>query len=418
MEGFKPHLVGLSSITLEAPSLHLVASAIKNMAPQIPVIAGGPHPSSFPEEVLQDPNINCVVIGEGEATALELVNTLLDGGDLEKIKGITYSSDGKVIITPPRPPIENLDELPFPSWDLVEINRYKNWVTMSDMMFRKYMNIYTSRGCPYRCIYCHNIFGKRFRARSPENVIEEISTVIDRYNIRNFEVLDDIFNMDTERAMRIYELILRKGLKISIAFPNGLRCDTIDEGHLRLMKRAGVNIVSVAVETASPRLQRVIRKNLNIRKVNEFINGCFKYGIFTRGFFMMGFPTETREDILETIGFSVNSRLHTAYFFLVVPFKGSELYRISCEKLNSAQMDFSHYGYTTTTFNLSEVSDEELFHLHKYAYKKFYIDPMRIIRILQYHPVKQSLPENLMGFLKMAFRRRKDSPILPKFLTN
>jgi len=418
MEGFKPHLVGLSSITLEAPSLHFAASVIKNKAPVIPIIAGGPHPSSFPEEVLQDNHINCVVIGEGEATTLELFNTLLDAGDLEKVKGIAYLRDEKVIFTPPRPPIDDLDALPFPSWDLVEINKYKNWLTMSNMIFRKYMNLFTSRGCPYRCIYCHNIFGKQFHARSPENVIEEITTVISRYNINNFEVLDDIFNMDKERALRIYELILQKGLKISIAFPNGLRCDTIDEEHLRLMRNAGVNIVSVAVETASPRLQRIIRKNLNIRKVNEFINGCFKFGIFTRGFLMMGFPTETRQEILETINFAINSRLHTAYFFLVVPFKGTELYRICNEKLKSVQMDFSHYSYVTSAFNLSEVSDEELFQLHKYAYKKFYIDPMRIIRVVKYHPVKQSLPVNLMSVLKLAFRSRKDSPLLPKFLTN
>jgi len=417
MKDFQPHAVGLSSLTIEAPSLHYTASIVKNLSPQTFIIAGGPHPTSFPEEVLLDKHIDCISIGEGEATAPELFDSLLDGGNLSRVKGIAFLQDGQATFTDPRPPIEDLDSLPFPAWDLVEVEKYKNRRGMAGY-YRRYMNLFTSRACPYKCIYCHTIFGKGFRARSPENVLEEIITIIKKYNIYDFEILDDIFNIDSKRAMTIYDMIIRNGLGISLAFPNGLRCDRIEDDHIRMMKQAGVIHVSVAVETASPRLQKIIKKNLIIPKVDEFIRYCDRLKINTRGFFMIGLPTESSDEIMETIKFALQSRLHTALFFITIPFKDTELYNTYKEKLKDTKIEFSRYNYLTGTFNLSEVSDEELLRLQRYAYRRFYMDPWRILSIYRTFPLKRHLPILFYVTLKYMLRQEKNSRLVPEYFTS
>jgi len=403
---FLPHLVGLSAITMEAPSLHKIASTVKNLSRNIPVIAGGPHPTSFPEDVLSDQNIDAVVFGEGEQTVLELSDVLLDGGDVKRVNGIGLRKDGAYVRTPARPPIQDLDALPFPAWDLLDIAPYSHVRGMASLGFRRYMALFTSRSCPFHCIYCHNIFGKGFRARSPQNVLEEVKFLMKTYGIREFEILDDIFNFNTKRASEIFSMLPELGA--SFSFPNGLRTDLLDEDQLQLMKNGGVNYISIAVETASPRLQKLIKKNLKLDKVWNAIEICNRLRIFTRGFFMLGFPTETLEEIKQTISYACSSSLHTAMFFIATPFQGTEMEAMHGKKNSKIQASFRDYDYFAAPFNLSDIDNKELFRLQRNASIRFTLSPKRIAWVLRDYPKKRFLWYHgwkaLTGFLQYSWR--------------
>jgi radical SAM superfamily enzyme YgiQ (UPF0313 family) len=197
----------------------------------------------------EEPSLDVVVRGEGENTIPELVDK--DNKNLSGIKGIAFRDDGRIVLTEPRPYIQDLDALPFPAWDLVDLKLYARFRSMASVGLRKYMTIFTSRACPYRCIYCHNLFGKNYRTRSPENVLNEMEILVKDHGVEEFEILDDIFNLDIPRAHAICDLIIKKKLKIGFSFPNALRGDRLPNDLLRKFKEAGLNFTSIAIETAS-----------------------------------------------------------------------------------------------------------------------------------------------------------------------
>ena len=371
---------------MEAPSLYRTAKTLRETGFEGPVIAGGPHPTSFTEESLACPDIDYLVIGEGENTVKELVSTLVDGKDPRDVPGIAYRENGRVQLSAGRIPIENLDELAPPAWDLVEMCEYFKFQSMGGLRNGRYMNLFTSRACPYRCTYCHSQFGSRFRARSAQSVLEEVKVLVDRYDIEHFEIVDDIFNCDLNRSKEILDLLYSEGLPIEVSFPNGLRCDRLDREFLEKFARFSFSLLCVPVETASPRLQKMIRKNLNLTKVNETINICADLGIYTRGYFMLGFPTETEEELRATVDFAVNSRLHSAFFFAVVPFKGTDLYDQCLEVMKKRNYRYEDYDYFRSPMNLSDVPDKVLFRMQKWAYVRLGMRPSRIYRLLRDFP--------------------------------
>jgi radical SAM superfamily enzyme YgiQ (UPF0313 family) len=399
---FEPQIAGLSALTIESEKMHQIAREIKKVNNKIKIIAGGPHPTSYPEDTLKNDAIDFVVSGEGERTIIDLISSLNNG--YHNIPGICYRN-GTIRKTGEREPINNLDELPFPAWDLVDINKYSRRLSMSMVGFRRYMGIFTSRACPYRCIYCHKMFGKRFRARSPENVISEIEMLVHNYGINDFEIYDDIFNFNRARTEKIMDLLIEKKLNVHLSFPNGLRTDLLDFALLEKMKKAGVYYISIAVETASERLQKHIKKNLNLKKVNEMINHCAELGIFTRGFFMLGFPTETEEELRKTIKFAIKSKLHTAYFFIVTPFKGTEM---GDSIKNSENIPYRDYDYFTGYFNLSNISARKLFFYQIIAWLLFNLNPYRIYLVFRDFKRKRSMPillaRKIVDFFKSFVR--------------
>lgn len=388
-EGFNPQVVGISAVTMESLDMHEIAAVVKSQLSECKIVVGGPHPSSFIRPTISDSNIDYIVIGEGELTFAELIKVLDNGDNISSVKGIVFKKNGEICITPQREYIQDLNSLPFPLWDLIDFETYSGYYSMSLRGKRRYMVMFTSRSCPFRCIYCHNMFGKGFRARSPENVIEEIDVLYNKYNISEIEILDDIFNFDLKRVERICDLIVERGYKINIAFPNGLRADLLEKKTLEKMKDAGTRFISIAVESTSPRIQKMIKKNLNISKVAEVINYAAGLGIFTNGFFMMGFPTESLEEVKRTVDFALRSKLHTAHFFIVTPFEGTELYENYKELVRNSGVDFSNYNYYRSSFKLSELSTKKLQQLQFYSYFQFYLNPKRALRIL-YAYIKNS----------------------------
>ncbi|HOW36449.1 MAG TPA: radical SAM protein [Candidatus Omnitrophota bacterium] len=411
---FQPDIVGISGFTLEVNMLHQVAAAIKRESPGCPIVVGGPHANACSQELLDDFHINYVVLGEGEKTLPDLIEAVvLKTKDVNAVRGIVFKKDGKIVRTGPREPVSNLDELPFPGWDLIDVEKYyalPRFMPFTPDGGTPYMPIMTSRGCPYSCTYCHNILGKQFRARSAENVFAEIEALYQRYGITDFEFTDDCFNLDKKRVLAICELIIKSGVKMKLSFPNGLRGDVLDEEILGKLRDAGTRLICLAPETGSKRLQKLIKKNMDLEKLQRMISAAVKLGIHVHGFFMLGFPTETKSDLKETLRFIGRTKLHTADFFIVNLFPDTEMYRAAKAAGKNVPERFDDIDYHDTNFNISDVSNKELIAIQKKFFMAFYFDPRRIWRIL-FSPViqKRFLIYYAVIFLRRVILRRRES---------
>jgi anaerobic magnesium-protoporphyrin IX monomethyl ester cyclase len=313
-----------------------VASTTKNINKKIVTVLNGQHPSARPKACLSNPNVNFVVIGEPENTISELVSALEQGRqDLKKIKGIAFVKNGKTIIAPSRPMIENLDSLPFPARHLLPMEEYYVAVKENPLRgeIRKPWTIMiTSRGCPYNCIFCSNclVSGKKWRGRSPENVVDEIEHLIKTYHIKQIDFSDDNMTLDKKRMETICDLILKRRLRFEWFTPNGIRADTLDESLLTKMKKAGCRKIRIAPESGVQRVvDDIIKKNLDLKSVEQAVVLCKKVGIKVGCFFVIGLIGETKDDIEETIKFAYKLRelgADSFIFSIAAPIYGTELY--------------------------------------------------------------------------------------------
>lgn len=405
LKAFAPDLVGVHAMHFQAKSMHRIATAAK-AGSKAPVVAGGPYPSSEPGRVLADPNIDLAVRGEGERTFLEIFERLESGKDFSGIPGCACMRDGKLVLEPERDPIADIDSLPFPAWDLIDLHKFFDWkvLTQNDIRWRKQLaTIFTSRACPYGCIFCHNMFGKKFRARSPENVLEEIRLLYDKYGVREIHIIDDCFNFDLPRAKKMLQMIIDSGMDLKLAFPNGIRGDRLDQELIGLFKAAGAYKINFGIESGAERIQKLIKKSLDLGKIKDNIKLTSEAGIFTHGFFMMGFPGETEADMMDTIKFAANSRLHTAGFALLSPFPGTRVRELAEEMGKKVIFDPEDTSYAAIACNLTEVSDHELQRLHRLAHWKFYFRPGQALRILSAMPNKWMLPRIFAAHFRLKF---------------
>jgi anaerobic magnesium-protoporphyrin IX monomethyl ester cyclase len=383
-------IVGLSSTNRDGLYLSKIIDQIRAVNAKCTLVLGGPIVSSLMDELFENFNIDYAVAHEGERTFFELVQHL-DGGSvpIDDIKGIVYNNGGSTF-TGRRETIEDLDdEVPFPAWDLILENPLSQeyWKRKSFAFFRisnKYMGLFTSRGCPYKCIYCHDMFAKRFRAHSAERVVDELEYLNTRFGLTDFEFYDDTFNFDKDRARKICDLILERQLKINLYFPNGLRSDRLEKDIVEKLAKAGTKVMCFAIETVSERLQKLLRRNLKFENITNMIEVAVKNGIHAEGFFMLGHPTETKEEMMDTINFAVNSPLHSAAVSIAIPQKGTELYTNYIGADTPQNLGEGYYEYSSA---ISELPPHEVRKLLSYMFKKFYLRPKRMFRILRTFPV-------------------------------
>ncbi len=401
---FRPDVVGITATIMDSREMHDLATMAKQQGAGIKVVVGGPYVSSSPATVIENESIDVAVLGEGEVTIVELLNAFEDEKkDLSGIDGVVYRENGETHFASARKPQQDLDSVR-PAWDLLNPYAYfGHFKQNSHNRIRKdhrVVAIFTSRGCPYNCIFCHNVFGKKIRLMSAEAVVEEIAMLVDRYGVREIEFVDDCFNQRAERAKAIFRELIRRDLKLHITFPNGLRGDRIDDELLDLFKAAGVFRISYAVETASPRVQTLIKKKLDLEKVKQIISKTAERNIFTVGFFIMGFPTETVDEMKMTVDFALESDVHIADFFYLAPYPGTEVSKM-------AGLDARHVAYSDfsdISVNLSAATDEELHGMAKYAYRKFYLNPARVARILRVVPKNMHLVLNAFITARLLFQ--------------
>jgi len=314
-----------------------VASVAKSVDKDIITVLDGLHPSARPVECLSNPNIDFVVRGEAEYTMLELVGALEQGitEDLKKIEGIGFTKNGKTVITPPRPEIQDLDALPFPARHLLPMNIYFDAVKENPIrgkISKRYTIMMTSRGCPHECIFCSNhiVMGKTWRGRSPENVVDEIEQVVNTYSIKQIDFFDDNMTLIKKRVENICDLIVERGLDIDWYVPTGVRADTLDEELLRKMKVSGCKGIRVAPESGVQRVvNQIIKKNLALEDVEKAVVLAKKVGIKVGVFFILGLIGETKEDMKETIKYAYKLKklgANSFQFSIATPLYGTELY--------------------------------------------------------------------------------------------
>ncbi len=323
---FRPDVIGLRGLSTTKDQLHATARLGKQHSTAT-VVAGGPYPSASPVDVMEDSNIDFGVVGEGEVAFCRLMEHIHAGtAQLEEIAGLCYrGKDGRIVIRPSAL-IENLDELPYPDYDLIDIDVYRHFLPETPL-YRRYALLNTSRGCPYKCVYCHRIMQKRFRRRSAQNVVDEIAHMNQHHGIKDFLVIDDAFANDIRRGIRIFDLIVQKGLDVNFFFSNGLRGDVVTREFVDAMVDAGTVQVVYAPETGSPRLQKYLKKYMNLEKLAATIEYTISKGIIVDVFSMVGFPTETEEEARATLEFVLQfPGLCYVMYFAVRFFKGTELY--------------------------------------------------------------------------------------------
>jgi len=404
LERLRPDVVGLSAMTYEAGCMHEVAREIKRRLPDAVVVCGGPHPSVADEDVMKDPAVDFVVRGEGELVFADLLQALADGTDVATVTGINYrDAEGVPHRNPDCPPPAEISELPFPTWDLIDHAKYHK-VPRGGVIYahKEFATMFSSRACPWRCTYCHNSYGKTFRERSAEHVLAEIDLLVKEYGVKELVFMDDIFNFRPERAKKIAQGIIDRGYDLKLTFPNGFRGDILDEELVVLLKQAGMYRCMIAVESAVPRIQKVMKKNLKIDRVRRIVDFTAKQGVMVHGAFMLGFPSETEEEMQATIDWAADSAFHTAAFFRVIPFKGTELFRQVEHAGYDLPTDWSAYEPYQTEINLSAVAEDRIFHLRKQAYRRFYWKPKRLWSIFKLIPNKS----NMIPYLSLLFARR------------
>ncbi len=329
---FNPNIVGISCHTPLAYPAHRIAKSVKSFSRQITVIMGGPHATVLPKETVADGNVDIVVRGEGEITLFELVEAIRDRANLNSILGITYRDNGEIVSTADRPLETDLDSLPLPSRHLIPIREYR---PQADIYYRFPSTIMiTSRGCPYKCIFCasRRISGHKYRVRSPEKVIEEIDVLVNQYGIKNIGIADDNFIVNRKRTERICDMLIEGGYNRKVDWLCALRADGVDEPLLRKMSAAGCKCICVGIETGSQRLMNILNKHLKLEKVEKGVKMMRKVGIKVRGTFLLGIPTETEEETLQTIHFAKKLKLDFAKFNMITPYPGTELYQMAKER--------------------------------------------------------------------------------------
>ena len=401
---FSPDLIGITGLTVHTGDVMRTAHECKKICPNANIITGGPGSTSNYDEILNEKAIDLCVIGEGEDALLELVRTIDNGGDIKALKGVAFRDpSGKVVKNCDRALMEDLDVIPFPAYHLIDVKKYfscKKRTAQSPVSISKHiMPILSSRGCPYKCSFCHNTFGKQFRDRSAENVFAEISWLKQTYGIKELEVIDDIFNFNRKRAKEIFNKIIAADLGLMIAFPNGLKYEMLDHELMDLFKKGGVYRIAFGIESGNYNVQKYkIRKVVDLEKIREVINYGDKLGFYLSGFFQLGLPGETKQEMMDTINFATSTKLHTAMFHLTIPFPGTDLYN----EFIKGKEEYRNVKFESPrriSINMSAVSNKSLLNIKRLAFLKFYFNPSRMFRIWKVMPVKSKLVYNFFNVI-------------------
>lgn len=386
LTSWRPDITGISALNCEAELFHATAALVKRCC-SATVWAGGPYASTATETVLADGNVDVAIVGEGESTAAELLTAFRKGTSPSGIAGLALRGPTGLVRTPPRPFAQDMDAIEPPAWDLIDFKkygRYANWNGLCKRSF--YLTVLTSRGCPFGCTFCHNLLGKKFRPRSAAGVVDELLALHARHGAREFHIIDDVFNFDKSRVLEISRLLQASGTKLDFAFPNGLRADLLDEETVAALRAMGTYKVNLAIESATPRLQAMAGKNMDIHKAEAAIAAADRHGIQTAGYFMLGFPTETESEMRATIAYAARSRFDSAYFFKVTAFPGSSLYAQAMSEGKQPAGVGDSACFQSINGSVADINTRLLNHLLLEAQTTFYLQPGRLWRLLRKAP--------------------------------
>ncbi|MEW6614392.1 MAG: radical SAM protein [Thermodesulfobacteriota bacterium] len=367
IQKINPDVVGVSNLfTAQAEEAHRICKIAKEVNSSIVTIMGGAHPSAMPELTLRDSDVDFIVIGEGENTLKNLLETFGKNNTVNEISGLAYRKDGRVIINKKNEFIDNLDTLPFPIWKKFPLKKYFTINTPHGANVKRspFLPVITSRGCPNHCTFCsiHNIWGRKFRKRSAENVLSELEYIVSEFGVKEILFEDDNLTLDKERAKAIFKGIIDRDFDFTWSTPNGLSLMTLDDELLELMKKSGCHSISLAIESGDNRvLKEIIKKPINLERVETVLKKAKQLGLEISVFFVVGMPGEKKEDLERTFRMARNLPVDHINFFFATPLPGTELFDICVkEHLIDESLDFRKFKSNLPVFSTKEINISEL----------------------------------------------------------
>lgn len=395
---FQPDIIGVSFTIQNTNRADEIAKIAKEYNKNIVTIAGGPHVSYISNAIktVEETSFDIAVVGPGDITFKDL----LTAKDLTKVNGIVFNRNGRAVITSPREPLKNLDELPMPAWHLFKLDRYK----MSKLLARKkrVAPIETSRGCPFRCTYCsRNVFGTTYVYKSPERVAKEFEYYRD-YGFEEVQVMDDMFTILRPRVHKICQSLAANKNDILINVMNGIRVNSIDEDLLKTMKAAGVYRASFGAESGNQKVLDDIEKGIKVEDIPKAFKLCRKVGIESLGYFMVGLPADTKETMQDTINIAIESDPDIAKVDISTPIPGTQLFE-RYQKMGVIKVaDWSNFIFhdPREVYDHPTLDWDTIFDYYHQFYKEFYFRPKYIAKRFAHGVKNGTLVADAVTFVK------------------
>lgn len=389
----KPRAIGFSAITSNFHRAIMLAEKVKELFPDILTLVGGHHASILPAEVLKENScFDISVFGEGEETTLELLKKfkgndydskrfLGNTGSLGRISGIAFRDSGVVKISEPRAPIANLDDLPFPAWDLLPMDRY---IPLPNQYLNKpIIHMVAIRGCAFQCSFCSNnhVFGRKLRAISPRRLVEIIKYAKTKFGTREVSFWDDSMTTNKQWLNSFCEEMMKENMGITWTCYS--RVDTVDREALKIMKKAGCWNIFYGFESGNQELLNIIDKNITLEDIRNAVKWTKEAGIEVRASFMIALPGETPEMAKKTIDFALSLDIDYAQFSITTPFPRTRLYE-DAEKYGTVVKDFSKYNLWEPVFVPFGYKDKnQIDEIGKLAARRFYFRPAYVLSRLK-----------------------------------
>ncbi len=388
LQTFKPELIGVGCMTPTYPQAINICRMVKSLSSAATVL-GGPHVTALREEILQEqPEVDYVIYGEGEQTITELCQALGQSDrQVSQIQGLVYRADnGTVKKNPPRALIQDVDSLPFPARDLVDMSRLGTHRYID--VGRLSATMISSRGCPFKCAFCssHITMGKTYRYRSAHNVLAEIDELVGRYRVNHVAFEDDTFTLNRERVETICRGLIQRNYDLTWYCLS--RVESMDLELARLMRRAGCRLVSFGIESGNPDILKKIHKKISLPAARQAIEACYRAGLRSQCTFILGFPFDTQQTMADTLHFAQELSPTIAIFFALVPYPGTEMYQYLPESLRPRKaeqwQDFANMinnqGYLSLIPGLSAA---ELTQMTEQWHLRFYLRPRQLYRMFR-----------------------------------
>lgn len=377
-------IIGIQMFTHEITSVKKHIEIIREYSSSI-ILVGGAHISGLPKETMGLLDIDFGFTGEAEIGIREFIKLKKEeyvATHLSHIPNLVWKM-GKNIIINKKTLHKNLDLIQYPAWDLMPVSSYPLAPQGSFSRERVVAPIIATRGCPYKCTFCggKSITGVKLRTRSVENIAEEILLLYNKYKVREFQIVDDNFTLKKDFVVKFCNKIISLNLSILFTLPNGIRIDTLDEELLLLMERAGFYSFAIGIESGSDRILGIMKKGLDKKTIKEKVRLIKEHTkINITGFFLVGYPGESEDEILETIKFAKSLNIDKASFMFTMPLPGSELWDLYKDKGSVNWADFFYYRIVK---GFTEIPEERLKQLHKKAVREFYLRPKIIFGLLK-----------------------------------
>ncbi|MGA8830362.1 MAG: B12-binding domain-containing radical SAM protein [Desulfomonilaceae bacterium] len=394
-----PRIVGFQAFSSDFSSVKKSSQLVKEIFPDSVVVVGGPHVSARGVESLEDfPDADYGFQGEAEIGLPLFARRVLKSEEIpfEKIPGLIYRDESEIRATD-RVFVEDLDSLGFPAWDLMPPSSYPD--APQGAFYEKFpiAPIASSRGCPYTCAFCGSPvnMGNRLRFRSLQSVLSEMELLYVKYGVREFHFIDDMFNASKKRVVEFCQKLAEKNWHISYTFPNGLRLNTLDKESLTWMKKTGAYAFTVGIESGSQRILDAMNKKLTLELIRAKVNLIAEVGIEPSGFFLIGFPGETKMDMEKTLAFAKSLPLKRAHFSNFLPLPGTGATARLIESGEISELNWEDLAYSRTPYSPQGITKNELKAFQRRAFLEFHLRPKILFKMLSeiksFHHLKSIL---------------------------